>query len=304
MSLETRERFEKALETIQTDLEFDDHVLAAILCGSLSYDEVWEKSDIDLVVLTSDEKQREVRGLALMAEDVNIHTQLMSRSEFKRHIDASQRNSTFHSMFARSKLIFTKDPSIEDLFEQLHHLGQHDLMVQVMQSMQLSVMTLYKAKKWLKIKKDNHYTAHWVLHVANVLAKVVLSRRGILVDREALVEACQYEPELFKLIYTDLFDGEVSHDKLTAAIEAIDAYMEPIAEEVFSPVIEYLKEAGGEPRSGTEIEHYFNRNYALEHTVTGCEWLSDIGLIEKASIPTKLTLYSQNEVEELAFFVS
>ena len=303
MPLTTRERFETALESVQSDLELDNHVVAALLCGSLSYDEVWEKSDIDLVVLTSDEKQREVRGLSLMSNDVNIHTQLMTRSEFKQHIDASQRNSIFHSLFARSKLLFTKDPSIEELHAQLQSLGKHDLKIVVMNNMQITLMTLYKAKKWLEIKNDVHYTAHWVLSVANCLASVVLSRNGILVDREALVEAGRYEPSLFQLIYTDLFDTTINHGHLVNAIDAIEAYIEPIAEEVFEPVITYLREAGGEPRSGTEIDHYFHRNYDLSHTVTACEWLSDIGLIEKASVPTKLTLFSQNEVEELAFFV-
>ena len=40
----------------------------------------------------------------------------------------------------------------------------------------------------------------------------------------------------------------------------------------------------------------------MEHIIIACEWLSDIGVIEKASTPVKLTTRSQIDVEELAFF--
>ncbi|MYD42966.1 MAG: nucleotidyltransferase domain-containing protein [Gammaproteobacteria bacterium] len=304
MPITTRERFERALDVVQQDLEHDDHVLAAVLCGSLSYDEVWDKSDIDLVVITTDEKERLHNEISLTAEDVNIHTSLIPRNTFRRNLESAARNSFQHSIYARSTLLFSKDPSIDSLYDGIHSLGKHDLHMQMMGHTQHTIALLYKAKKWLLVKNDPHYTAHWVLNTASCLASVVVSRAGKLVDREALVEATKLEPELFKLIYTDLFDKKISQRSLSVAIEAIDDYLEALATELFEPVIEYLKAAFGEPRTSTELEHHFSRTYGLEHTVTACEWLSDLGLIEKASVATKLTLHSQNEVEELAFFVA
>ena len=81
-------------------------------------------------------------------------------------------------------------------------------------------------------------------------------------------------------------------EALTEALDAIDAYLEPRAEELFAPVLEYLDEAGGDPRAAQDIAHYFRRHYELEHVIIACEWLSDIGLIEKASTPVKLTTRS------------
>ena len=303
MPITARERFEHAVEVVQEDLEADSHVLAAILCGSLSYDEVWDKSDIDLVVITTDEKKQLHEAICLTAEDVNIHTSLIPRNQFKRTLDAAHRNSFQHSIYARSKLLFSKDPSIEKMYDDIEQLGTHDLHIRMMNDAQFTIMQLYKAKKWHLIKDDPHYTANWILNAASALANVVVSQAGQLVDREALVEATKLKPDLFKVVYTDLFDKKINHAALGRAIDAIDSYLEPLAEELFEPVIEYLRGAGGEPRSSTELETHFTRNYDLHHVVTACEWLSDLGIIEKASIHTKLTLYSQNEVEELAFFV-
>ncbi len=51
------EKFKHALEALVEQVKKDRSVLAAILCGSLSHDKVWAKSDIDLVLVTIDDKK-------------------------------------------------------------------------------------------------------------------------------------------------------------------------------------------------------------------------------------------------------
>ena len=68
----------------------------------------------------------------------------------------------------------------------------------------------------------------------------------------------------------------------------------------FRPILEYL-DSEGEVRSSTDISHHFERHYGIENSVPACEWLADIGVLEKASTPVKLTTRSQLEVPELAF---
>ena len=48
--------FHAALDRLTEQVRRDRSVLAAILCGSLSHDTVWAKSDIDLVLVTIDDK--------------------------------------------------------------------------------------------------------------------------------------------------------------------------------------------------------------------------------------------------------
>src|SRR5262245_58361738 len=50
-------KFTEALDTLVEQVKGDRSVLAAILCGSLSHDAVWAKSDIDLVLVTIDDKK-------------------------------------------------------------------------------------------------------------------------------------------------------------------------------------------------------------------------------------------------------
>ena len=297
-----RARFEAALDAVVAQVSEDRHILAAILCGSLSHDEVWEGSDIDLVLVCTDDKKTAAHGLALVEDDVNVHTSVLPRAQFRRRLEAAVRNTFDHSLFAKGRLLFSRDPSIDALLEGLRDIGARDRRVQAMGSAQHALACLYKARKWYEVKDDAAYTALWILLTARALAEVVVGQAGELVDREALVAAVRLQPALFRLVYTDLMDKPVRRAALTAALDAIDGYLVPRAETLFAPILDYLDEAAGEPRSGTDVGHHFRRHHDVSDVIIACEWLADIGVVEKASTSRKLTTRSQTEVEELAFF--
>ena len=304
MSNDTAERFHSALDTLVEEIKEDHHILAVILCGSLSYDEVWEKSDIDLHVISTDDRKNNLRTLALSYDDINIHTSIQTRSEFKRELDASLRNSFGHSLFAHAKLLFSRDSTIDDMLTNLQKFGRYDLQLQVMSSASMALYGWYKARKWFEIKDDLPYTTLWILQMVRSLAEIEVSWANELVDREALVRALELNPDLYKPMYTDLLSGPIDRVRVGNALDKFETWVSEHTYELFSPILDYLKSTGGEPQSVTQITHYFRRNYNVDHVLIACEWLSDLGIIEKASTPVKLTVQSQVDVEELAFFMN
>ena len=68
-----RQHFTAALDALVADLKQDRSILAAILCGSLSHDTVWSRSDIDLALVTIDDKLVPSSCVALHADGVNVH---------------------------------------------------------------------------------------------------------------------------------------------------------------------------------------------------------------------------------------
>lgn len=304
MPTTTRQRFEQALDDLMEEVQEDRHILAAILCGSLSHDEVWDKSDIDLVLVCTDDQKTRRHDVALVMDDINIHTSVEPRGEFRRRLEASTRNMFGHSLFAKGRLLFSRDPSIDRLFGQLQDIGARDTQIQVMNSVLHALTTHYKARKWHEVKDDPAYTALWILQTARALAEAEVGLAGEIVGREALADAVRLNPTLYRTIYLDLLHGAATPEANGAALDAIDSWLQPRARQIFAPVLEHLAESGGEPRSTTEISHYFSRNHDVAHIVIACEWLSDIGVIEKASTPVKLTTRSQIDMEELAFFAS
>src|ERR1700755_2187916 len=103
----SRDTFTAALDRLIEQVKGDRSVLAAILCGSLSHDTVWAKSDIDLVLVTVDDRNVERGDVALFADGVNVHAILIPRAEFRKTVAGSINQSFVHSFLARGRLLYT-----------------------------------------------------------------------------------------------------------------------------------------------------------------------------------------------------
>src|SRR6476469_9487408 len=103
--LTIEQQFATALDALIEEVKCDRSILAAILCGSLSHDTVWSKSDIDLVLVTIDDKKADKESLCLYADDINVHAILMSRAEFRRTAEGAIHNSFIHSLLAKGRLL-------------------------------------------------------------------------------------------------------------------------------------------------------------------------------------------------------
>ena len=299
----TERRFTAALDGLVAQLKLDRSVLSAILCGSLSHDTVWEKSDIDLVLVTVDDRTVESAELSLYADGVNIHAMLISRVAFRRAVEGSTRNSFVHSYLSKGRLLYTHDPTIADLCATLSGLGARDTQVQLLRAGIQALPPLYKARKWLVTRRDLDYTALWILYAATSLARIEVIGRRLLADREVLPQAVALNPALFKVVYTDLLNARKTPKSVGAALEAAERYVADRAATLFAPVIDYLRDAG-DARSCRELEAHFSRNFDIGGVTTACEYLADQGLIGKASTPVQVTRSSKIAVQELAFFIA
>jgi uncharacterized protein len=300
-----QQKFTGALDALIEQVKEDRSVLAAILCGSLSHDAVWEKSDIDLVLVTIDDKKLHRSDLSLYADGMNVHAFLMPRAEFRQRVEGSVRNSFMHSFLAKGRLLYTHDQTIADLCTSLGgergEIGDRDTQVQLLRAATGALPPIYKAHKFFVTRGDLDYTALWILHAATPLAQVEVIGARLLADREVIPQAMRLNPGFFKTIYSDLLNNKKTRKIVQAALDAIDLYVAERAATLFKPVIDHLREVG-EARSAGEIEDHFERNFDVNSVTTACEYLADQGLIGKASTPVRLTKKSKVEVQELAFF--
>src|SRR4026209_832945 len=126
--------FTIALDALVEQIKEDRSILAVILCASLSHDTVWVKSDIDLVLVTIDDRNVEPKGLALNADGISVHALLTPRAEFRKTVEGSAPHSFMHSFLAKGRLLYTLDPTIADLCARLHEIGDRDAEVQLLRA--------------------------------------------------------------------------------------------------------------------------------------------------------------------------
>lgn len=292
--------FTRALDVLVEQIKQDRTILGVILAGSLSHDTVWEKSDIDLVLVTTDDKKRDERGVSLYADGVNTHAILIPRTEFRQIVEGSVANTFVHSFLAKGRLLYAHDESIARLCERLHVLGDRDRQLQLLSAGAHVLPPLYKAHKWFVTRRDLDYTALWILYCATPLARIEVIGAGMIADREVIPQATKLNPQFFATVYHDLLNARKTTAVVEAALQAIDSYLEARTAELFGLVLEHLRDVG-EARSATEIDDHFARNHGVGGTHGVCEYLADRGLLVKASVPVKLTRRSNVEVQELAF---
>jgi len=298
--MQIHQEFSRALDALIEQVKEDRSIIAAILCGSLSHDTVWAKSDIDLVFVTVDDKKLGSSDMALYASGVNVHAFLMPRTEFRKTVESSIHNSFMHSFLAKGRLLYSHDPTIEDLCAGLNKIGDRDAQIQLFSAAIHVLPPMYKARKWFVTRGDLEYTALWILYTATPLAKVEVVGAGLLADREVIPQATKLNPSLFKLIYADLLNTKKTPKTIQTALEAVENYIAGRASSLFRPVIDHLRETG-EARSCIEIEDHFKRNFGIEGVTLACEYLADQKIIGKVSIATHLTKKSKIAVQQLAF---
>lgn len=293
--------FSEALDALVAQVREDRSILAAILCGSLAHDTVWARSDIDLVLVTIDDKKVEGGGRALYAGGVNVHAILLPRAEFRRTVEGAIGSSFSHAFLAKGRLLYTHDESIADLCTRLQAIGERDVEVQLLGAATSALAPIDKAHKWLLTRGDLEYAALYILYAATPLARVEVIGARQLADREVIPQAMTLNPPFFKTIYADLLNAKKTTKSVTAALDAVDRYLAARASTLFAPVLDHLREAG-DRRSATDLEDHFTRHFGVACVTQACEYLAEQGLIGKASTPMRLTKRSTVEIEELAFF--
>jgi hypothetical protein len=298
--MQTEENIQKfyqaALESLIAKIKNDRNIIAAILWGSLSHDRVWEKSDIDLWLISRDGKTK-YKGYCLVENGVNIHTEIVSRNEAKRIIERGL------PWFVRSTLLFSKDESIQEWYQYAdrYHIGARDKEVQLLTTANDLLQRLAQAEKQFYVNKDLNYSFLHIMRSVQGLARIEVILNNEMPDREVIQPALKYNPDFFNAVFTNLIHKRKNEEKIQRALDIINEYIEDKIFTIFKPLLDVLSEAGG-VRTATEMSDYFDKRLQDGWILAACEWLAEKGIIEQVSSPLRLLKDSRIAVEEVAYY--
>ncbi|MBD3919492.1 hypothetical protein H8B09_12075 [Paenibacillus sp. PR3] len=296
-------KYRTAMETFVERVRQDSHILAIFIGGSLSYDEVWEKSDID-VYLVSDDEKRAYAPFHLVENGIVFSVNLLSRTEFRKQQERVVQGSFIHSFLFKSTLVYCKDEAVRDIHERMSKVGDRDREIQLLMIASQTILFLEKAEKWATVKKDPTYSFVYLIRIVDSLAQIEVLLNRDIPTREVIHQALRYNPDFFNWMYNDLIHGPKDEATLMEAVRRADGYLLRHKDELFRLLFQYLKEEQ-DVRPFSEIMQYMKQKHRMEDAliVHGTEWLAEKGLIDKASSPIKLTPKSRIEVDELAYFM-
>lgn len=294
-----RAQYEIAVAALLAKLQSDRLVLAVMLCGSLAHDEVWAKSDVDLVVVTADDL-KEKRSYTLVEDGVTIHAYVVPRAQFKTIVQGSLQGGFLHSLLSKGQLLWARDESLMELCGTLGHLGGRDREIAMLRAASCVFPALNKAEKWLYAKQDPLYCFFWIMKLIDGLAQLEVLHHGEVPGREVVQQASRYNPTLMQALYEGLIEGPKTVGAMEAALELIREYLLQ-RREAFAPLLSYLAEADG-LRSASEVAHHFQRQMDVEAADTALEWLAEQGIVQTLSVTRRLLEKSRVSVEEVAYY--
>lgn len=297
------QQYHEAIETLVEKLKADPYILAAIVAGSFSYAQVWEKSDLDVEIIGRDGIRPTQDFFVLVENGVNIHAALTPRNGFKQRIEGAQQGAVMHSYFSHSTLLFSRDASIREWYDKnasRRGIGARDKQRQLLNVAASTLPNLLYAEKQFYVNRDVVTCFLNLLIVVQGLARLEVLLNDEIPTREVIQPALAYNPDFFNRVYTELINCEKNEAVIQNTLDAVNAYLDE-RRFIFQPVLDYLTEEKA-PRSNTEIDAYFKASLDEGSLSLVCQWLAWRGIIQQIAVPTKLTVKSQVSVEEPAYY--
>ena len=160
------------------------------------------------------------------------------------------------------------------------------------------------ARKRLEIKGDLELAAQEVLGAAHSVAHTEIIRQGQVWEQDVIYRAIDGDPKLFQTIYLDVLAKRKNRRVLSAALDAIEGYLDAHYKAHLKPLLDYLKKQGRVVPLSEMGDHFAFSQLHPWHLASACEWLERKGHVEKVSAPFKLTRRSLERVEEPAYLLS
>ena len=307
------EQYREAANALVEKVQKDPYILAAIVGGSFSYAQVWEKSDLDVELIGRDAIRPTQSFFSFVENGVNIHASITPRNAFKQMIERAQQGSFMHSYFSHSTLLFSRDASIEAWYDKnadRNSIGERDKQLQVLSVVAGTLPSLLYAEKQFYVNKDCLTAFLSILDAVDGLARIEVLLNNQIPAREVIQPALAYNPDFFNHVYTDLINCEKSESVIQDALDAINAYLDE-RQFIFQPILDYLAEQKT-PRTGTELNADLGYSphgkseaapeFNEESLDLVCQWLTWKGIIRQVATPLNLTVKSQIAVEEPAYY--
>jgi predicted nucleotidyltransferase len=296
LQVDLKERYNAAVNSFVSKVKDDPNVIAVIVCGSVAYDVVWEKSDIDMTLVVRDQTLKNT-SYCIVEDGITINVDLMLRSSFKRGLERNIGGTFSQSYFSKGKIVYTSDDSLYEYFEDMKVIGSDDIALSTFYRACILVGIYDKCQKWLSVRKDPLYAQYYLLKAAEVIADMELCLNGEPTSREAIQKALKLNPEVLTTFYHDAMSHHYNDEEVLTATEKIDQYLVMQLDTIKKPVVEFMSDE--QIKTSTLISRHFHMD---SHFLIGIfEYLADKGVIEKVSQTIRITPKSKLAVEELGF---
>lgn len=226
--------YQKAFSSIKEDLEKNKHVLAVLAYGSMVSGDLWEGSNIDLLVVI-DNLINDIKDINLTLNEVPIHLKLISKNNLM-----NNSNKKIDEILITSRLIICNDLSIRKIHDELRYVP--DIEKEKMNLVYLgeTLKSINVLNKYLY--NNRRYTAFELsLKAMESFAKLYINNNGYLVSKDSINMAISLN-DSFKEIVDKIFFEQVNKEEaIKEMITYIKNYLNVNLKQSSRILIDYIK---------------------------------------------------------------
>ncbi|HBC96927.1 MAG TPA: nucleotidyltransferase [Clostridium sp.] len=203
-------QYQKAFNVVVKRLKSNDSVLAVMVFGSMITGDLWDESDIDLLIICRNNMDN-VKNLYTEEEDVPIHVKLMSKNNFLQLPKQDLKRGFIHRIISSSKLIFSKDLDITSKYDVRRYYPDLDRERWNMVYLGDLFKSMSICKKYLQ--NDGIYTSY-IAAVRSIeeFSKLYINSSGHMVSKDTMTMAMNLNDD-FKVCVDNLFFSNIEEIK-------------------------------------------------------------------------------------------
>lgn len=226
-------QYQGAFQSMIKKLEKNSDVLAVLVFGSMVTGDLWEESDIDLIVILNDSST--LNGNIYCSEnDVPIHMKIYNKSEFVDFFKNHRAGDFMHRILISSKLVFSHDRQITDRYNSLIYHTDNERNKWSLVYLGELTKSVALCKKYIKNNKSSAYMA--ALTAVECFSKLFLNLNGYLISKDATAVAANLNNDL-KEKYSKLISSDYRDIN---SIEETIKYFESFVDKNIKKCTEYL----------------------------------------------------------------
>ena len=280
--IKLREKFKNATDSFIEKIKKNKKCLAAYLYGSLSHDLIFEWSDLQIFLIFDDSYKW--AAPSLIEHGIDINACVFTKTKFLEWIASTDLEDWNFRGLSKSTPLFVNDPIIKQSVDDIFYIGDRDREAEMLIGFGQAVYAMNKAEKNFYVKENIDNAVYFLFKAAEGIAWLEVAKRRLFHEREVIAQAKGLEPELIYKIYERMLYEVVTDSMVDEILTFNINYMKENTEEVYRPVLAYLKKHGNLEKFSMPMR---SGTFGLDIT-----WLYRMGILEKEIEPTRIASYS------------
>ena len=233
-------QYQKAFNSAINRFKANKLVLAVMVFGSMVSGDLWDESDIDLLVVF-DNKRTGLKDIYTEEKGIPIHVKLMSKSNFLQSSDEDLKGGFIHRIISSSRLVFSKDMEITSQYDVGRYYPDLDRERWNMVYLGELFKNMGLCKKYLQ--NDVIYTSY-IAAVRSVeeFSKLYVNSSGHMISKDAVTIAMNLNNSFRKCVEELFFNKSDMAAAINDTMDYFKKYIDKNIRNITKILLNYMRE--------------------------------------------------------------